>query len=108
MLLDQGVTFSPNEQFLVVTTFSGLLVLDAKTGNTLRTLRSFSGINHRAFISEDVCVISAVLTVHLLNVKSGELLSVTDVESDVSCLAACLLNSVFVIGLENQHLISKL
>ena len=102
VFLDRGVRFSPSEQILVVTTFSSLLVLDAKTGNTVRTLRSFPCINHRAFISDDEYVISADLTVHLLNVKSGEHLSATDVESRVTCLAACPFNRVLVIGLEKS------
>ena len=102
VFLDRAVRFSPSEQVLVVTTFSSLLVLDAKTGNTVRTLRSFPCINHRAFISDDEYVISTDLTVHLLNVKSGELLSATDVESRVTCLAACPFNRVLVIGLEKS------
>ena len=36
---DKAVAFSPMEQFLVVGTIFSMLVLDAETGNTLRTLR---------------------------------------------------------------------
>ena len=98
---NKAVAFSPMEQFLVVGTTDGILVLDPETGNTLRTLGlSFSLLRHCTFISEDTCVISGGdLTVRLLNVKSGEFLTEIDVESDVNCLAACPFNRVFAIGL---------
>ena len=98
---DKAVAFSPMEQFLVVGTTDGLLVLDAETGNTLRTLGlSFSLLRHCTFISDDTCVISGGdLTVRLFNVKSGEFLTEIDVESRVNCLAACPFNRVLAIGL---------
>ena len=101
---NKAVAFSPMEQFLVVGTTDGLLVLDAETGNTLRTLGlSFSLFLHCTFISDDTCVISARdLTVQMFNVKSGELLTGIDVESDVNCLAACPFNRVLAIGLKNS------
>ena len=97
----KGLAFSPMEQFLVVGTTDGILVLDPETGNTLRTLGlSFSLLRHCTFISDDTCVISGGdLTVRLLNVKSGEFLTEIDVESRVNCLAACPLNRVLAIGL---------
>ena len=101
---NKAVAFSPMEQFLVVGTTDGLLVLDAETGNTLRTLGlSFSLFLHCTFISDDTCVISARdLTVQMFNVKSGELLTGIDVESDVNCLAACPFNRVLAIGLKDS------
>ena len=101
---NKAVAFSPMEQFLVVGTTGGLLVLDAETGNTLRTLGlSFSLFLHCTFISDDTCVISARdLTVQMFNVKSGELLTGIDVESDVNCLAACPFNRVLAIGLKDS------
>ena len=97
------MAFSLKEQFLVVQTTEGMLVVDAKTGNTLRTLCSISFYSHFTFISDDNCVISrSDFTVQLLNVKSGELLSEIDVESKVTCLAACPFNRVLVIGLPNS------
>ena len=103
-----GVTFSPMEQFLVVRTYEGiLLVLNAETGNTLRSLpRSSPSFtwSYLSFISDDKCIISYSdeLTVRLLDVQSGELLSTIDVESKVQCLEACPLNRVLVIGLEES------
>ena len=101
---NKAVAFSTMEQFLVVGTTDGLLVLDAETGNTLRTLGlSFSLFLHCTFISDDTCVISARdLTVQMFNVKSGELLTGIDVESEAICLAACPFNRVLAIGLRNS------
>ena len=97
----KAVAFSPMEQFLIVSTTKGIFVLDAETGNTLRTL--FSGVCHFTFISDDTCVISrSKLTVQLFNVKSGQLLTEIDVESRVNCLAACPFNRVLAIGLEDS------
>ena len=101
---NKAVAFSPMEQFLVVGTTDGILVLDAETGNTLRTLGlSFSLFLHCTFISDDTCVISARdLTVQMFNVKSGELLTGIDVESDANCLATCPFNRVLAIGLKDS------
>lgn len=92
------------EQFLIVWMTGGLLVLDAQTGNTLHILPSFPyHFRHCKFISEDNCVFyRSDVTVALVNVKSGELLSVIDVESKVSCLTACPLNRLLAIGLQNN------
>ena len=98
-----GAAFSPKEQFLVVPTIETWLVLDAETGNTLRTLPTSPSFSFACtFISDDSCVISSTSTssVELFNVKSGELLTAIDVESHVTCLAACPFNSVLAIGLE--------
>ena len=102
-----GGAFSPKEQFLVVGTTGKCLVLDAETGNTLRTIPTsppFSLNAHCTFISDDSCV--TLITskdlrsrVELLNVKSGERLSAIDVDGFGGCLAACHFNCVFAIGL---------
>ena len=98
---DKAVAFSPMEQFLVVGTIEGMLLLDAETGNTLHTLRpSFFQLWHCTFISGNTCDISDFdLTVQLLNVKSGKRLTEIDFESSVTCVAACPFNSVLAIGL---------
>ena len=104
-LNDKAVAFSPMEQFLVFGTTDGILVLNPETGNTLRTLRpsTLFRIRHCTFISDDTCVISSCnSSVHLFNVKSGELLTEIDVESHVTCLAACPFNRVLAIGLEDS------
>ena len=98
---DKAAAFSPMEQFLVVSTIYGVLVLDPETGNTLRTLGfSFSLLHLCTFISDDTCVISGFDSiVRLLNVKSGELLTEIDLERRLLCLAACPFNRVLAIGL---------
>ena len=98
---DKGVAFSPMEQFLVVGTTDGILVLDAETGNTLRTLRpSTFSMLRSTFISDDTFVTSGSnFTVQMFNVKSGELLTEIDVGSKVNCLAACPFHRVLAIGL---------
>ena len=99
--LKEEVAFSPMEQFLVVGSAEGISVLDAETGNRLRTLRySFCDLWNCTFISDDTCVIfSSDFTVQLFNVKSGELLTEIDVEFYVTCLASCPSNGVLAIGL---------
>ena len=101
---DNAAAFSPMEQFLVVCTIQGIIVLDAETGITLRTLRhSLSHFRHCMFISDDTFVNTASnLTVQLFNVKSGELLTEMDMERNVSCLAACPSSRVLAIGLKNS------
>ena len=76
---DNVEAFSPVEQFLVIGTTDGILVLDAETGNTLRTLRTstFVHVWYCTFISDDTCVIPSFETVQLFNVKSGEPVSYT-------------------------------
>ena len=99
--VSEGVSFSPKEQFLIVWTIKGLLVLDVETGKRL----SFFGISfcHCKFISDDRCVISrSDLTVRLLDVISGEILSAIEVKSRVTCLAAYPFNHLVAIGLENS------
>ena len=104
----QDVAFSPMEQFLIVGTMRGVLVLDAETGIKLRTLPSLSRSSSLTFISDDQCVITGsdltvqVFNVNLFNVRSRELLSTIDVESKVTCLAACPLNRILAIGLKNS------
>ena len=99
----ENVAFSRMEQFLVVMAGEGLTALDAKTGNTLRTLPIpliYRNNIRCRFISDDSCVIAGYcIPVSLFNVKSGEFLSTIDVESEVMCLAACPFSRVLVIGL---------
>ena len=101
---DNNVAFSPMEQFLVVITNEGVLVLDAARGNTLHTFRLLDlFLSCCTFISDDKCVISCSdSTVQLLNVKSGEVLSTMDVNDFVTCLAACPLNRVLAVGLDHS------
>ena len=94
--------FSPMDQFVIVTCmYPGPLVVDAVSGNILRTLSFGSADVSCKFVSEEECVVfdyNYVFSAQLCNVKSGELLSVIDVESRVDCSAACPRNRLLAIG----------
>ena len=82
--------FSPKELQLLVVSAVGLLVLDAKTENTLST---FLRLRHFNFISDKECVIAHTnSTLQLFHLKSGKVLSAFDVESVATCSAVCFLN----------------
>ena len=94
--------FSPMDQFVIVTCmYPGPLVVDAVSGNILRALSFGSADVSCKFVSEEECVVfdyNYVFSAQLCNVKSGELLSVIDVESRVDCSAACPRNRLLAIG----------
>ena len=94
--------FSPMDQFVIATCmYPGPLVVDAVSGNILRTLSFGSADVSCKFVSEEECVVfdyNYVFSAQLCNVKSGELLSVIDVESRVDCSAACPRNRLLAIG----------
>ncbi len=86
--------FSLSEQFVViwVPERDRVYVLDALSGKTLHALQ----VNVYAckFVSDEECVISTGSAlrgycIQLFNVKSGDLLSVINLERQVNCLAAC-------------------
>ena len=94
--------FSPMDRFVIVTCmYPGPLVVDADSGNILRTLRFGSvGVSCK-FVSDEECVVfgyNYLFSAQLINVKSGELLSVIDVESRVDCSASCPRNRLLAIG----------
>ena len=95
--------FSPVEQFLVISSVLFVLVLDAVSGNTLRTLdakeKGFFCPKYLAFVSDEECVVGDYSSFTLFNVKSGDLLSVIDSDDKVPCLAACPRKRLLAIGL---------
>ena len=101
----RGAVFSPTEKFLVLWTNEPTYVLDAVSGRTCCTLPIMGleiPVDGCKFVSDEECVIAVDLpcSVQLFNVKSGALLSVTDVEGKVACLTAR--PQLFAIGLENS------
>ena len=91
-------TFSVGERFVVICSKEGKLreepiVLDAVSGRVVNKLkRKVTQVNFCKFINEEECVISfefASEGLLLFNVQSGDLLSVIDLESPVTCLATC-------------------
>ena len=81
--------FTPTEEFVLVSAGTSqsrqeVHVLDASSGNTLRTLCSVDDVSNCAFVSNEECVIDRrdfSRSYHLLlfNVRTGDLLSVLDV-----------------------------
>ena len=89
--------FSLDERFVVVSNkcgkIQGTYVLDAVSGRVVNDLKpKVRMVNFCKFISEEECVISSEAASEgllLFNVQSGDLLSVIDLESPVTCLATC-------------------
>ena len=93
--------FSLSEQFVVILsnvgmyTEEGVYVLDAISGETLHILpEGYREYSDCKFISDEECVISGLTLsddycLQLFNVKSGDLLSVLQLDVKAICLAAC-------------------
>ena len=101
--------FSPAEQYLILFPLrdKGAHVLDTVSGRTLHVLCRDKVIKDCKFLSDDECVVcSKESTRHhflrLLNVKSGDQLSVIDMESKVICLNTNPRKQLIAIGLEQS------
>ena len=106
--------FTPTEEFVLVSAGTSqsrqeVHVLDASSGNTLRTLCSVDDVSNCAFVSNEECVIDrrdSSRGYHLLlfNVRTGDLLSVLDVYTtdEPNCLAAFPQKGLIAMGLWNS------
>ena len=106
--------FSPTEEFVLVSAGTSqsrqeVHVLDASSGNTLRTLCSVDDLSNCAFVSNEECVIDcrdSSRGCHLLlfNVRTGDLLSVLDVHTTAgpNYLAAFPQKGLIAMGLWNS------
>ena len=106
--------FTPTEEFVLVSAETSqsrqeVHVLDASSGNTLRTLCSVDDVSNCAFISNEECVIDrrdSSRGYHLLlfNVRTGDLLSVLDVYTTNGpyCLAAFPQKGLIAMGRRNS------
>ncbi|KAL9961940.1 hypothetical protein ACROYT_G030984 [Oculina patagonica] len=106
-----GFIFSPEEDFVVTwNTFDsgyGIHILDAKTGETCNTLlQEHNGITDCKFVAncETLVCCSRDNFLRLVSVRSGELLSVLDIEDRPYCVGACLGKSLVAIGLSRARL----
>lgn len=86
--------FSPAQQFIVTWSRRAMLVLDAVSGQALHFLRRNDQVSDCKFVSDEECVVSSTdspggYSLRLFNVKSGQLLSVINLERKVQSLAAC-------------------
>lgn len=103
--------FSPEEEFVVTwASFSsghGVHILDAKTGETQRTLlEDQDDIVDCKFVvnCESLVCCSKDNFLRLFDIRSGDLLSVLDVEEQPCCLGACVDKALVAIGLWGARL----
>ncbi|XP_068681720.1 uncharacterized protein [Montipora foliosa] len=103
--------FSPEEEFVVTwASFSsgyGVHILDAKTGETQRTfLKDQDDIVDCKFVvnGESLVCCSKDNFLRLFDIRSGDLLSVLDVEEQPCCLGACVDKPLVAIGLWGARL----
>lgn len=97
--------FSPAQQFIVTWSRKAMLVLDTVSGQALHVLCRNNWISNCKFVTEEECVVSSEdwssgYSLRLFNVKSGQLLSIINLEREVQSLAACPRARLLAI---NQH-----
>ena len=103
--------FSPTEEFVLISEKTSqcrqdVHVLDASSGATLRILCTVDEIMRYAFVSDTECVmhcgnrrISESFCLQLFSVKTGDLLSVLDMDYRPLCLASFPKKGLIAIGL---------
>ena len=98
--------FSPKEEFVVVwgkalVDGPGVHILDALSGDTHHTLPNSKNVVDCRFVSDEECLVynRGINVLRLFNVKSGDLLSVMDIEERPCCLAVCLPQHLIAICL---------
>ena len=103
--------FSPEEDFVVSRGFfdggCGLHILDAKTGETRHTLLKDQDdfVDYKFVGNGDTLICcSRDNFLRLFNIRSGDLLSVLDIEERPYCLGACLGKPLVAIGLSGPRL----
>ncbi|KAL9960032.1 hypothetical protein ACROYT_G033425 [Oculina patagonica] len=104
--------FSPTEQFVVISTMTtkgvqGACVLDAVKGDILRCLYGGHDVSDLKFVGDEECVIFSCeipgnVCLRLFNVRTGDLLSVMDVENSANFSAACPRKRLIAIGLRES------
>ena len=106
--------FSPSELFLILQFgVPGVYVLDAVSGKTLHILCRGDKSFLCKFVSDEICAISSEASsrhhlLRLFNVKSGDQLTVINVESKIICLDSCPHKRLIAIGLEESTFNFKL
>ena len=110
----QPAMFSLSGRFVVICakaqrTKRGMYVLDALSGQKLHILCNDSYFLDCQFVSDEECVIlsrgtSGGSSLRLFNVESGELLTVIDLESEVSHLAVCPRRRLLAIDQRDSEL----
>ena len=109
--------FSPNEEFLVICgenpeSEKGLYVLDSFSGNTLRFLQTGRAFDFR-FVSDVECVVRTSFSsdegycLRLFNIRSGDLLSVVDLETWPQSTASCPGKRLFACTQQDSEVLFK-
>lgn len=98
--------FSPKETFVVawgkaLLDGPGVHILDALSGDTHHTLPNSKNVVDCKFVCDEECLVynRGINVLRLFNVKSGDLLSVMDIEERPCCLAVCLPHHLIAICL---------
>ena len=103
-------SFSPDDQFFVISGVEqghGVYLLDAYSGSTLQML--WKGEADRSvFVSNDECVVQtseppSVTCLRLFNVRSGQQLSVLNIESQLTALTISPWNGLIAICEKNTN-----
>ena len=106
--------FSPTEEFVLVSSTNSqckeeVLVLQASSGEYVRTLCTVDSILNCAFVSNTECIIvckntSGSYCLPLFNFSTGDFLTVLDVDFVLSgSLASCSQKGLIALGLEDSH-----
>ena len=110
--------FSPNEEFLVIhwgenlDSEEDLCVLDSFSGNTLRILQTGRACGFR-FVSDVECVVQTKITsdyghcLLLFDIRSGDLLSVIDLETYPVSIASCPGKGLFAVAQLDSEVLFK-
>ena len=119
VLVVKPALFSPADQFVLITVKFALpgksvYVLDAVSGDPLHMLCKAQRIYCCTFVTDEECVMHSSdpsdglssFRLQMFNVRTGDLLSVMDMEHEVSCLASCPGKGLIAIGF--NHLMLKL
>ena len=108
--IGETFSFSPDNQFFVISGAEqghGVYLLDAYSGSTLQML--WKGEADRSvFVSNDECAIQtseppSVTCLRLFNVRSGQQLSVLNIESQLTALTTCPWNGLIAICEKNTN-----
>ena len=103
--------FSPTEEFVLISAGTSqcrqeVHLLDASSGNTLRTLCTVDHVLNCNFVSDSECVIGCMdisesFSLQLFNVRTGDFLTVLDADSGPTCLASFPQKSLIAVGLSD-------
>lgn len=96
--------FSPKEEFVVIwgehlLEGPGFHIIDAASGDTHHILPNSKNVLACKFVNEEECLVynKVINVLRLFNVKSGDLLSVMDIEEQPCCVAVSLHQHLIIV-----------